>query len=177
MRPLRRFGKEAEERAVFERLDEALAKASDERSHERVALAQPMAELLTEEEYARWHARHSRKLAPVIIPPPRPGHHAVVLYVLAPSRVDGWLRGEDVSLLRSAPLIVFPPEPAKADVALAAAVSHWLEEFGTGYALAPPMIRRQAGAGFQHVDLGRRWPGARARAASERLAEQPLRRR
>jgi hypothetical protein len=168
---------EQEREQVFADLDVALARASDQRSHARVALAQPIAELLTEQEYARWRARHARKLAPVIIPEPRPGHHAVVLYVLPPARVDQWLRGGDVKLIASAPLMVFPRGPEGADAALAAACTHWLTEFGAGYALAPPMMRRFAGEGFELADLGRDWPGSRARAADQRLADRPLRRR
>jgi hypothetical protein len=166
-----------ERQQVFDGLDRALAKASDQRTHQRIALAQPIAELMTEQEYARWRARHARKLAPVIIPEPKSGHWAVVLFVLPPARVDTWLRGGDVKLIASAPLMVFPRGPEGADAALAAACTRWLTEFGAGYALAPPIMRRSAEDGFELADLGRNWPGRRARAADQRLADRPLRRR
>jgi hypothetical protein len=162
---------------VFERLDRALAAASDQATHRRVSPAQPMAELYDHDEYTAWREDHLRRMPPgLIIPEPQVDRMALVLFVLRPSVVERWLRGEHVSSV-TAPLVVFPPGPEGAEPALAAACAAWLDQAQEGYELAPPMLRRHGAGPFELADLERNWPGERARAVSSRLAERPLRAR
>jgi hypothetical protein len=166
---------ERERREVFERLDRALAAASDRRTHDRLAPVQPVAELMTDAEYTRWRSRMQRRHPGVLIPEPRPGQPTLVLFLLRPSTLEPWLRGQDVNLVQ-APTMVFPPDADRADAALAAAITGYLESARDGVAVAAPLLRRAAGGPFGLEDLGRSWPGERSRARS-RLAERPLRRR
>lgn len=156
-------GRSADERDIARTLRRALSRWPDTGD---LPPAQPIAQRMGPSAFARWRTRQIQTMPGLTLAEQHPDMWQLVLFVMKPSSVPGFLRTGRTTDLLSPPTVGQFPSAVESEHALAATLAGWIDQFeGRPHRLAPPVLQDHTGARIVNLGIGWALPATEVIAA------------